>query len=46
MKLIDTVAIIGFLNTNIETYKFSVEKTVDGIAVDVAFRAILKMEKA
>jgi hypothetical protein len=33
---------LGKIGANIENYKFSIEKTKDGLAVDVAFRAILK----
>jgi hypothetical protein len=36
---------LGKAGANIETYKFSVEKMKDGIAVDVAFRATLKGSK-
>jgi hypothetical protein len=35
---------LGKIDANIDTYKFSVEKSAGGMTVDVAFRATIKMK--
>ena len=35
---------LGQIGANVENYKFSIEKTKEGIIVDVAFRASVKIK--
>ncbi len=35
---------LGKVNASVDTYKFSVEKSPNGMSIDVAFRATIKMK--